>query len=306
MRLKQSIITTSLLCSFLLVACASDKQEALLPSPSSPASPTIRPTVIPSSTPAPTPDRTATLEAEQAAIVATYTAIVNLCEHTVDVQFSPDGQWVANACVDNDGNPYARVVRYGTSEEWVIPVALPDGVDGYIFPIHWSNDGRALYLTPHVTGQANGLLKLDLDSGAVTEILPFDVQAQGMYSFSFSPDDNSLAYVYNAEPPLKLNILEMATNDLMEIPLDETIANADTIVWSDDETELIFTGKIDKDFVLVWLNLADRSEKIFAAPEKSVIEADHWVDSVTVLVKNRAGDYWLLDLESGEFEETNP
>jgi dipeptidyl aminopeptidase/acylaminoacyl peptidase len=108
-----------------------------------------------------------------------------------DPRVSPDGRWVVYSLrtMDYDANKAAMSL-------WLIDLKAKDGKpthlaasDGGAVSPRWSGDSKAIYFASGRTGGVDQVFKLDVASGAVTQVtnLPLDVG-----SFAVSPDGKTL------------------------------------------------------------------------------------------------------------------
>lgn len=212
-----------------------------------------------------------------------------------------------------DPNPYVDVFNSDRSFYWKIPFDTKGGaLDGYIFPFHWSKDGHYLYLTPALIADGmvyfkdgDGLLRLNLQTGQVSEIIKTETSGLRFYALSFSPSEKMLAYIYHGETPLILRILNVQTGEKTKISLPEAFLTAGAVLWSSDESQVVYAMSTDfaEGFGLVWLNLISSEQRIFLTPQDKLLNPIEWKDKNTVLAESRLGDdeFWLLNLETGEF-----
>jgi hypothetical protein len=207
-------------------------------------------------TPNPTNVPAATLPIATQYAIATIMAFPAICESPDGRQLSPDGKWIVfYNCIGDKPTEYhiAEIASLDQKYEWKLVYGktigtLGQGIWGGIYPFHWSNDGHYLYLSYFSQGDGvwsfrdgDGLLRLDLFSGKVTEVLP-----RGWYAFSFSPKDKSLVYVYNhldkpGLPPV-IRILNLSSGENQRVVLDPQYIEAGDFIWSSNEGQLVFAA----------------------------------------------------------------
>ena len=89
-----------------------------------------------------------------------------------------------------------------------------------------------------------GVFRMDLSDGEVSEILKasydFDSYTGYYYSASISPTGRRLAYIFNKNQPLKLNLLDLKTGEANSLLLDKKYVFGGRYQWSDDGTKLVF------------------------------------------------------------------
>jgi hypothetical protein len=234
---------------------------------------------------------------------------------------SPDGHWVAYGDWMKTG-----VVRISDGKEWSLSYVELYGqsvgsIDGYLFADHWTQDGRFLYLA--VLPQFDGcrffvdgamLLRLNLETGAVTEVLPRGSNWFVFYAFSFAPNDSRLAYIQDSQAPLAINLVHMATGTRTEIALGTMYSSAGSMLWSPDGQRLALAATVgavscgnDDRFAVAVLALDGHVVEV-VPPSNLWLDPVTWVDEGTLLLNQRRdGDaYWSLDLDSGVMVEAEP
>ncbi|MDR3575382.1 MAG: hypothetical protein P4L50_16090 [Anaerolineaceae bacterium] len=170
------------------------------------------------------------------------------------------------------------------------------GVYGIILPFHWSNDGHYLYLVYLSQGDGvwsfrdgDGLLRLDLFNGKVSEVLP-----RGWYAFSFSPNDKFLVYVYNHidNPHLSpvIWILNITNGEKQKVALDPLYIEAGDFIWSSDEEQLVFAaakGDLDHEQLsLILINLRILFPKILVYILPDGLDPEKIRPDGTIVLKN--------------------
>lgn len=140
--------------------------------------------------------------------------------------------------------------------------------------IHWSKDGKFVYFVPSAPGEEGyysdsdyGLLKMDLDTGKVTEIIIDSLEFKNEYQdISISPSDKKAFYVKVKNALSTVIIKDLATGKETVIPSSisstgsaaifpkstkENVILTSEIFWSPDETKVfvinnLTTGLVDE------------------------------------------------------------
>lgn len=117
----------------------------------------------------------------------------------------------------------------------------------YIYPWHWTVDGRYLYLNVYtnwdslcslfITGEA--LIRLDLITGMVVKTLPL---RSSMYEYSLSSDNSHLAYLEPGLPNPILILENLVTGEEQHIPLGNQYTQAGDVIWSPDYKRIVFSA----------------------------------------------------------------
>jgi hypothetical protein len=231
---------------------------------------------------------------------------------------SPDGQWVAEGLVAwprGAAEQYftrLTVTRVAGGQTWTaVEVWRPTGL-GFTTPelVQWAADGAALYFTnrPHPDGCAvlvtgSDLLRLDLATGAVIELLP-DVGR----SLALSPDESRVAYVTWGEP--RLVVRDVATGTEHAIALDLPAgATAGQPVWAPDGGQVALTVIYNACFGpgpvthAVWIAdpAAGTARVVLAASQRQFVAVD-WRAPGEIILDEAATGRWRLDIATGVVE----
>ena len=144
--------------------------------------------------------------------------------------------------------------------------------DGELYPAHWSNDGRFLYVAviKQMDGRgvifinANILLRLNLLTGEMTEIL-----SDGIHVFAFSNNDK-MAYLTDKG----INIIDVVTWKSSLYPIDTHYCIIGDLLWSPNEDKIIYQAWVCNEnydyssYNLFLLNLNNgSSNKIISSTE---------------------------------------
>ncbi len=244
-------------------------------------------------------------------------ALPPACRFPERRDLSPNGKWVTFVCL-GEGNPgehsLTKVKSINGSAEWKLVYGKTIGTNklrsyGNIYPFHWSIDGRYLYLAHSQDGDGvwsfnngDGLLRLDLLSGKVTEVLQY-----AWYSFSISPKDDLLVYVYNhidtLGKPLSIRFLNLITGEKKSIEIEPKFLEAGDFIWSPDQMKLIFSaaeGELgDEQLALLEINLESLGSKILMDTlPKGIVLTEIRSDGAIIL-----GDYSQMKVRYFELIE---
>jgi hypothetical protein len=311
-----------LLATLILSACAPASTPTPAPAtmslPISTPTLTVAPTAIPTITQMPTEG----VVVVSTPIAGTPTATPDLADFRVDMwsYTSPDGKWTAQVIValpviDDtavSSNYYAQLKLSKTdgTTEWIIVDEWSEWGLGYTVPqpLHWSHDGRYLYFTnkPVPDGCAvfvNGsdLRRVDLSDGSVREIVP----SAGLW-LSLSPDETMLAYIGYGDRGLVIR--DLATGTERETKLDPgKDYQAGHILWSPDGTTIMLALAIrpcSTDWAestsIIRVDVATLGQVALIQEDKRLFVPVEWTTSNQVLLKDKGGDYWLMDVRTGQ------
>ncbi len=130
--------------------------------------------------------------------------------------FSPDGRRAAVARESSGTRNDLFEIDLETGEARRI---TPGTEDARFDAIHYSADGRALYVTTDLGSDFLYIGALDLETGALEGLVSVDWDIEVM---ELSPDRQSLAYVVNADGSSALHLLELQTRLTRTVPLPPT------------------------------------------------------------------------------------
>ncbi len=177
-------------------------------------------------------------------------------------------------------------------------------------PVRWSADGRFLYFAnvPVPDGCSvfvNGgdLWRLDLNSGAVTEVAPYIGLAMAL-----SPDETQLAV--NASYGRGFLIRDLATGAEQPIPLPQPDSSWQIggLQWSPNGQHLLLTQTVnpcspEMKTAVVRIDLDDLSATTILEPDERNFTLLEWVRDDEVPLQDRDGRTWYLEIFSGELAE---
>lgn len=305
---------------------------ALTPSntPTLTPSPTITLTPTPSSTPNPT---SLAQKATSAAKNATLESFNDPCSEDGDVTerggaISPDGKWFAFPCTEGDNTESSYILVYNPERDirWQIyykdyhrhpEYAYQDRNDIGLF--HWSNDGRYLYAISSSIGSGccwigwiTLLVRLNLNTGEQVAIFNYTDNIFQMTDISISPSTRYLLY-YSSD---NLIIKDLLTWENRTIKLISS-ASAGYAIMSNNEDKILlmlreYPDESRGDFTYgsyLFIDLVSgKQTKFFTGIDfNEAPEPIRWENEEEVLLADYHGQYWLLDIQTGELVQVeNP
>jgi hypothetical protein len=239
---------------------------------------------------------------------------------------SPDGQWIAEGLVATSrseeccGEYYTRLSissADGSTERQVVDEWRESGLGSTTpRPFHWSNDGRYFYYTnlgipdgcPAFFYNGNDLYRVDLRDGITVQIIP----SSGAW-LSISPDETTLAYVGYVSSGLILHDLD--TGEERESSIDPSINYiAGHILWSPNSTALVLTLALKPDpcserwaesTSILLVDADTLGVKILIEADARLFITDEWPKPEVIVLKDKAGDIWSLNLFTGELDKND-
>jgi Tol biopolymer transport system component len=171
-------------------------------------------------------------------------------------EFSPDGLWMTELCYSlEDDSLIMAVSKHDTSTLWKL-VYQDYTQRGGIFwdegfrVVHWSRDGRYAYINLFFHGDGGecfifvsqeqygkSLLRLDLQTGLTTTILP--LKTISGYGFSFAPTGRRLVYESYS---LGLKILDLQTGKMIEVDPARQFEVGGNYIWSPDGLQFVYSN----------------------------------------------------------------
>jgi hypothetical protein len=227
---------------------------------------------------------------------------------------SPDGSWTAYFFGYDLDTFRLSVANFDDTVIWNVS-QTNFGSEASFTPYRWSRDSRYLYFNIHVAidgyvpfYQGGGLQRLDVLNGEVSEILPsgelISVNSSTHYrwnfpAFSLSPKDDKLAYITRMDNGIQLVIRDMKTN--LENSLNFTqYSDAGRIIWSPKQGYLALaaSGGTNWSNTLGFVEVVEvdtLASRTVVENKNGVFDPIVWLNSHTILLKERGGNYLYLD-----------
>jgi Tol biopolymer transport system component len=241
-------------------------------------------------------------------------------EMTTTTAASPDGRWQATVSQSEpvtvgDGEQfYASLTIENGSTTWE-PVAgwRAYGL-GYVYPAvyQWSQDSRYLYYTNKIAVDgcavflnATDLYRFDVRTGDNVELLSSGLT----WDLALSPDETSLAYTSFNGQSIVVAVRDIATGNEQSVAVADTGPDAQSgnIVWSPDGTQLLLTVAHDPcgsnwTHSIIRLNVAAVTAVTLIEKDARQFTIMEWpnAEGTTARLTDKAGQIWLLDLDSGD------
>jgi dipeptidyl aminopeptidase/acylaminoacyl peptidase len=232
---------------------------------------------------------------------------------------SPDGKWLVERTVafakedqpsseDNVWRTFyvKMVVRsadgrflWNIVDRWereTVDTAVP-------YPQWWSRDGRYLYYTYRLGGMCSpfqytgsGLYRLNLEQGAVDEILPGGIRA-----LFLSPDEQMIAWTWMGE----IHLYDLVSGQERSAVIMPPVAPA-RIIWSPDGQTMALTlahnacDRVDEadstSILLVDVQTLAAQQVLWQDSRRLV--AWEWPESGWLILRDPQGRRWLMDVAS--------
>lgn len=238
-------------------------------------------------------------------------------------EFSPNGNWIAIGCmgIDEKASSYLRVVNIEKKKDWKISYGDYTKYEyldrrGTFYPLHWSKDGKFLFVTAPSLGSGCCwigwdviLVRLDLDNGDQIEIANYEGVIPGGLSFSVSPSDRYVLFT----PGSDLKILDLTTWEEKTIPIRVKNGSVGHPLMSPNETKVILMlreypeeSQGDLTFASIVLVDLERGSQKRLLSGVDFLEAPipiSWQDDEYVLLENH-DTFWLLNIKTAKLTET--
>jgi hypothetical protein len=214
----------------------------------------------------------------------------------------PDGKYFVEMVVEQSDGDLAWPVL----SEWRHAGLGQD----YPQPLRWSADGRYLYYANVAAPDgcsilANGgdLWRIDLENGEVREIAP----AIGLV-MALSPDESLLAV--NASYGRGFLIRDLESGIEQPLPLPEPAGSwaIAELQWSPDGEQLLLIQATNpcmpmSETAVVLVDAAALAVTTLVEAQERPFTIQEWHEDDFVLLRDKAGATWQLDLNTGEFSE---
>jgi hypothetical protein len=230
------------------------------------------------------------------------------------IEYSADKAWaVGQTCQDDE----IRLVSLPNFKIWLLHNLTTN--DRSIIPTYVSPDGRTLYLAfktfllTQVSYYNDGdkLLRLDLESGEISEVLPFS--GVGVYSFAFSPDGNKLAYILIGTSPMVLTILDLVSGEESHGDLPERFNRAGNILWAPQADRLVFEGAFMENplesiglkmkYSVILIDVTTRFQRTLVSRGNQEWTPILWREEDRIELRNEKGACRVYDLTAGAFTD---
>jgi hypothetical protein len=316
----------------LLNSCNTNTVSAILVTSTITVMETPSITLAPSQTSTTTPMPSPTLPPATLAVVSTMNAIVaqkpelqglyHFYQQCVYMPYacvspglglSPDGAW--GVFFTGGG---IRIIRVDNEKEWEVTFAELTGTPGggTVSVVHWSQDGRYVYVVPRQDGADGGyewfwgwrgtqLIRLDLETGTWTD-------TKLGYAFSFSPDNNYLAY--RSDQGIHIHDLTTGQEKLVPVKYPEY----GRFTWSPDSQKILFVAtpnetdleKRESGFTALLLDTKTQTIQTVFENNTAFLYPVEWKDMNNVLLEKLFagfGEQYNLDVNTGVITSTqNP
>lgn len=322
--MKSKIITT-LFLFVLLTACAGQQEITVtqIPVPSITDTPTnITPTPtrtsLPKVTPSPTIDymetipiatlnAVATLDMRRSDLVFQYPELESYpvsCSifSCTGIQISPNG----NITLFTNGNVVhlyeadgAKIGSYSFHDIYGYQI---DYWGGYVFPVHWTNDGEYLYLSANPGGDGgpepyfgyiSALVRVNLENGTWK-----DTGILG--SFAISPSD---AFIIYSKSKSQIRVRNWSTGQEQIYILPKDFLYFGSYVWSPDSQKIVFTGTpedwyaVESRFALWMIDMKNQTVAQLYESTLPFYSPVRWEEPEKIVL-NKFNDWgeWILDV----------
>jgi hypothetical protein len=233
---------------------------------------------------------------------------------------SPDGRWQATVS-------QSEPVAVGDGEQFYASLTIDDGATswqpvagwrayglGYVYPAvyQWSQDSRYLYYTNKIAVDgcalflnATDLHRFDVRTGDNVELLPSGL----IGDLALSPDETSLAYTSFNGQSIVVAVRDIATGNEQSVVVADTGPGGQSgnIVWSPDGTQLLLTVAHDAcgpnwAHSIIRLNAAAVTAVTLIEKDARQFTIMEWpnAEEATARLTDKAGQTWLLDVDSGD------
>lgn len=247
-----------------------------------------------------------------------------------EILFMSNETWTVFTCSPKNVNSsstvdyssrYTQVVNTDLSQSWTIShnnFTWSNRPDSLLSTYKWSQDGKYLYLIPHISGidgfstsayfqDASSLYRLDLANGN------FETLLNDVISFSLSPNDQLLICSQSDEPAV-IHVLDLSSGVNQQINLDKEASVIGAFVWDADSTKVVFASGYSNNngdyfdnlsatsiFLLTMKDLRLQTllhrDSRLLVPTLEFPRVGHWIDTNTIsLTSLEEGNEFLNDM----------
>lgn len=218
---------------------------------------------------------------------------------------SPNGLWAV--FFTGDG---IQIVSVDGSIEWGVTFSELSSTQGagIVSVAHWSKDGKYLYVFPRQDGADGGyewfwgwqgtkLIRLDLELGTWTD-------TNMGYAFSFSPDDQYLAY--RSDEGIHIHELDTAQEKVIPV----RYAEFGRFTWSPDSQNILFVATLyetdienrENGFSYLLLNVTTNEIQVVLENNLDFMYPVQWNEKNRVIVEklfDGFGERYNLEVDTG-------
>lgn len=267
----------------------------------------------------PSATSTPTIAPTPVALTPTATPELNAIEISRTTTDSPNGEWMVQIEMSEpvlreyqEASFYTRVIviKQDSQAVWIPIAEWREYGLGYDQPIvfHWSNDGKYLYLAEYAIpdgcpgfGFTSSIKRIHLSTGKVE---PVTSQLFGV--LSISPDETTLVALNR--DTIKLHNLQSGQERVIQYKVEAAdFWISGNIVWSPSSSQLLFAAIIDgcsppemETSSLFLVNTLTEEVNTLVVEDERRLTIQEWTSRDKVLLMDRDGQQWLLDVNSGE------
>lgn len=218
---------------------------------------------------------------------------------------SPNGEWAV--FFTGDG---IQIVNVDGSKEWGVTFSELSSTQGagIVSVAHWSKDGKYLYVFPRQDGADGGyewfwgwqgtkLIRLDLEMGTW-------IDTNMGYAFSFSPDDQYLAY--RSDEGIHIHDLDTAQEKIVPV----RYAEFGRFTWSPDSQNILFVATLyetdienrENGFSCLLLNVTTNEIQVVLENNLDFMYPVQWNEKNRVIVEKLFegfGERYNLEVDTG-------
>jgi hypothetical protein len=191
--------------------------------------------------------------------------------------------------------------------------------EAYYEPYYWSGDGKYIYVKIYhgtesgavkywgnVFGAVKGLVRFDVDTGKMSEILKENLE--GGYTFVISPDEKGIVYTNQSETPLVLRWRDLLGNkEKTLLAFDKQIYDVGSFGWSPNMDRLIFStlriqnsDQTPQDFLFDFfvMDLEDLHPHMVLQRPEDWLNFEYWDQQDGIFYTDWQNTVWRLDLNT--------
>lgn len=221
----------------------------------------------------------------------------------------PNRQDILTGTYPDFGTRYTQIIKTDLSQTWTIQhnsfdYSTINRPDAYLSPFRWTGDGKYLYLFPRSYPGPSGfpqsvflythihsLYRINLETGEFKLFLKRDQ----FHALAFSPNEQFLVYSEYHNPDI-IHIINMETENNLQIKLNENIIGAGAFVWAPDSTKVVFFTGYGKESEM-WQDDLSGTAIFVLNPQnmnvRKVLAKDSRIFAPTWCSDNNYGDVWL-------------
>jgi WD40 repeat protein len=221
-------------------------------------------------------------------------------------ELSPYGQWAAlfPSANSKDDSETILVLSLDGTAKWLVSYYEIYGYKeddrlGGVRPIHWSKDGRYLYVAPSLDVDGPNLFFIDALSLSRLDLATGEIVNLDYSKFEFSPDDQFI--VYGKDNLIRIRSLQSGHEREYKVP--SKFERYGHFVWSPDSQKIVFAATYGEwydgqiGFSILLIDLNNKALKVLIGDDLNYPYPTEWKEKDFINLEGLfVSKFWQFDL----------